>query len=171
MTESVIELIPNGGSPGWDQMGLGYDGVPINWNVYNTGTYVTFSLVDAAVAGVISKITIAYRTASSEAVGSPSTVECRMVIGGTAYYTAAVARNENDHTWYYVDVAVNPATSAAWTWAEIDALLAGIKVNVSYGGWLSMYQFKVQVTYTPEAYVPPMLVRGNVACGAGSMIL
>jgi hypothetical protein len=173
MTESVLELIPTGGSIRWDQMGLGYDTtLPIMWssNADSSGTSAIFSLQDAAVAGAISKIVIAYRVGSSEAFGKASTVYGRMHISGAYYETAGIVRAENDITWYYVDVAVNPATSAAWTWTQIDALEAGIKVTVLYGGWLNMYQFKIQVYYTPEAYVPPMLVKGSPACGCGSMI-
>jgi hypothetical protein len=171
MTESVLELLPTGGSAGWDQMCLGYDtSSPLNWTVYNSGNSVNFSLQDAAVAGVISKIVIAYRVGCSEAYGKSSTVYGRMHVGGTYYETAGSVRAENDPTWYYVDVAVNPVTSAAWTWTEIDALEAGVRVTTAYGGWLNMYQYKAQVYYTPEAYVPPILVKGNPAIGCGSMI-
>jgi hypothetical protein len=171
MTESVLELIPTGGSTGWDQMGLGYDTTQsIPWSSSNSGTSVIFSLQDAAVAGVISKIVIACRVGCSEAFGKASTVYGRMHVSGAYYETAGSTRAENDPTWYYVDVAANPATSAAWTWAQIDALEAGIRVTTLYGGWLYMSQFKVQVYYTPEAYVPPMLVKGSPACGCGSMI-
>lgn len=171
MTESVLEIVPTGGSTGWDQMCLGYDSSsPIGWTVYNSGYSVCFSLQDAAVAGVISKIVIAYRVACSSAYGKSSTVYGKMHIGGSYYETAGIERGITTPTWYYVDVATNPATSSTWTWTEIDALEAGVKVTTNYGGWLFMYQYKVQVYYTPEAYVPPTLVKGSPAISCGSMI-
>lgn len=171
MTESVLELIPNGGSAGWDRMCLGYDtSDPISWTVFNSDTSVMFSLQDAAVAGDISKIVIAYRVAGDPEYGQGSTVYGRMHVYGAYYETAGVVRANSTPTWYYVDVTVNPATSAAWTWAEIDALEAGIRDTTIYGGWLRMYQFKVQVYYTPETYVAPTLVKGSPAVGCGSMI-
>ena len=166
MTTSVIELIPNGGSEGWDRMGLGYDtSNPIIWSVYHNYYGVDFSLTDAAVAGVIDKITIAQSIITN--AGGSCTVKCRMWLNGTLYETTPTARGTG---WAYVDVAVSPATSAAWTWAEIDNLMAGIYVYVTYGATLSLCQFKVQVTYTPEAYVPPTLTKGSPAIGCGSMI-
>lgn len=161
----MIELIPNGGSEKWEQMGLGYNTTnPIVWNIYHNYYGVDFSLTDAAVAGVIDKITIAQSFITN--VGGSSTANCRMWLGGVLYETTPVTRGDG---WAYVDVTVSPATGVAWTWTEIDALLAGIYVYVTYGATLSLCQFKVQVTYTPEAYVPPMLTKGSAGIGCPLM--
>ena len=170
MTDSVLTLYPNGGSAGWDQMGLGYDGDPITWNVYNSKTAIMFSLGDAAVAGDISKIVIAQRIAASDQYGKSSTVYGQTKIDGTTYETAGIVRNVATPTWYYVNVAVNPATSVAWLWPEIDALQAGMRVVTNYGGWLYLYQYKIQVYYNPGTYSDTSSGGANVGISPGGMV-
>lgn len=169
MTTSVLELVPTGGSTGWDVLCTGYDASPPLVFTVGYEQNVNFSLSDAAVAGVIDKITIAHKSEGSSSPGVNQTVRGRMLVDGTYYETADVSQ-KNSNAWVYIDVAVNPKTSSAWLWPEIDALEAGIEVDVTFGGWLKLYQFKVQVTYTPEAYTPPMLIKGSPAIGCGSMI-
>ncbi len=169
MTTSVIELLPTGGTAGWDTICLGYDASPPMVWTGGLGIKITISLGDAAVAGVIDKITIAAKCAANESYGVDQTIWGRMIIGGHEYLTATDI-HPGGNAWYNFDVTVNPATSAAWTWPEIDALQAGLEIDITFGGWLKLYQFKVQVTYTPEAYTPPMLVKGSPAIGCGSMI-
>lgn len=167
MTTSVLELIPTGGTAGWDRMGLGYDASPpLAYTVFTNPNVPNFSLQDAAVAGVIDKITVCYRISCTEAYGGKSYI----YITVNSAPIADAYREENDPTWYYKDVVLNPATGVAWLWPEIDDLLAGLQFDCPYNGWVNLLQFKVQVTYTPEAYVPPMLVRGSVGIGAGSMM-
>ena len=155
-------------------MGLGYDGTPIGFNVYNAGgtagKSVMFSLTDAAVAGDISKISISYRVAASEMYGASSTVRGKTNTDGTDYETAPIVRAEADPTWYYVDVATNPATGLAWTWDDIDSLSAGIRVNVNYGGWLNLYQFKILVYYDPGIYEEDSDAGGNVGISPGMVM-
>ena len=170
MTDSVLSLVPNGGSTGWDQMGLGHDGTPITWSVYNSGTSVMFSLQDAAVAGDISKIVIAQRIAASDQYGKSSTVYGQTKINGTTYETTGIVRNVATPTWYYVDVAVNPATGVAWLWPEIDDLQAGMRVTTNYGGWLELYQYKIQVYYNPGTYSDTTSGGANVCCPGGRVI-
>ena len=171
MTDSVLTLYPNGGSAGWDQMGLGYDGDPIIWSVTSAaGVSVMFSLQDAAVAGDISKIVIAQRIAASDQYGKSSTVYGQTKIDGTTYETAGIVRNVATPAWYYVDITANPATSVAWTWPEIDALQAGMRVTTNYGGWLYLYQYKVQVYYNPGTYEDASDGGANVGISPGGMI-
>ena len=174
MTDSVLSLVPNGGSDGWDQMGLGYDSLPIGFNVYNAGSTVgktvMFSLTDAAVAGDISKIVIAYRVAASAMPWNPSTVYGQTKVNGTTYETAGIVRNVATPTWYYVDVAVNPATGVAWLWPEIDDLQAGMRVTTNYGGWLELYQYKIQVYYNPGTYEDTTSGGANVGISPGGMV-
>lgn len=174
MPDSVLTLIPNGGSEGWDRMGLGYDSLPIQFTPLNAGSTagksVMFSLTDAAVAGDISKIVIAYRVAASEAYGASSTVRGKTNTDGTDYETAPLVRAEADATWYYVDVTTNPATGLAWTWTDIDSLSSGIRVNVNYGGWLNLHQFKILVYYDPGVYEEESDVGGNVGISPGMIM-
>ena len=171
MTDSVLTLYPNGGSTGWDQMGLGYDTTsPLIWTVFNSGYSVMFSLQDAAVAGDISKIVIAQKIAASAEGGRESTVYGQTKINGTTYETAGIVRNVATPAWYYVDVAVNPATAAAWLWPEIDALQAGLRVMTNYGGWLNLYQYKIQVYYNPGTYSDTSSGGANVGISPGGMV-
>lgn len=170
MTDSVLTLYPNGGSTGWDWISLGYDGDPITWSVYESGDSIMFSLQDAAVAGAISKIVIAQRIAASDQYGKSSTVYGQTKVEGTVYETAGIVRNVATPTWYYVDVTVNPATSAAWEWDEIDALQAGMRVTTNYGGWLYLYQYKIQVYYSPETYSDTTSGGANVGISPGGMV-
>lgn len=169
MTTSVITLKATGGSAGWEQMGLGYDSSsPITHTPVSTIPDDIFSWQDAAVAGVISKITINYRGAGNITAGREGHVRTAITIEGTTYYTAYVLQGAIASQ--AIDVAVNPATGVAWTWSEIDNLQAGLGYNITYAGWVSIYQCYITVTYTPEAYVPPMLTKGSPACGCGSMM-
>lgn len=170
MTDSVLSLVPNGGSAGWDQMGLGYDGDPITWSVYESGNSIMFSLQNAAVAGTISKIVIAQRIAASHQYGRSSTVYGQTKINGTTYETTGIVRNVATPAWYYVDVAVNPATEVAWLWPEIDDLQAGLRVTTHYGGWLYLYQYKIQVYYNPGTYEDTTSGGANVCCPGGRVI-
>jgi hypothetical protein len=171
MTDSVLTLVPNGGSAGWDEMGLGYDGTPIIWTVYNSSTSVMFSLQDAAVAGAITKITVAQRIAASHEGGRESTVYCQTKVDGTTYETAGIVRNVATPAWYYVDIAVNPKTGVAWLWPEIDDLQAGMRVTTLYGGWLNLYQYKIQVYYNPGTYSDTSSGGANVGISPGGMVM
>jgi hypothetical protein len=170
MTDSVLTLTLNGGSSGWDTLCLGYDSTPTRWNVYNSNYAVMYSITDAAVAGDISKITLAQRISASDQYGEKSTVYGQTKIEGTVYETAGIVREVPTPTWYYVDIAVNPATSAAWTWPEIDALQVGMRVKVDYGGWLALYQYTVQVYYNPGTYEDTTSGGANVGISPGGMI-
>ena len=171
MTDSVLTLVPNGGSAGWDRMGLGYDGTPIIWTVDNSETSVMFSLQDAAVAGAITKITVAQRIAASDQYGRQSVVYCQTKVGGTVYETAGIVRNVATPAWYYVDIAVNPKTGVAWLWPEIDDLQAGMRVITLYGGWLNLYQYKIQVYYNPGTYSDTSSGGANVGISPGGMVM
>ena len=170
MTISVLTLIPNGGSAKWEEMGLGYDSTN---PIYHTSMISEpdddiFTWQDAAVAGVISKITIEFRGAGNITSGREGFVRTAITMGGTTYYTSYV--KQGALATQTVDIAVNPATSAAWTWSEIDNLQAGLGYSIVYGGWVSIYQCLVKVTYTPEAYTPPILTKGNPAVSCGCMM-
>lgn len=175
MTDSVLTLVPNGGTSGWDQMCLGYDGTPIAITVTQSllvpgQSNMMFSLSDAAVAGDISKIVIAYRGQATLGEGRESWVYCQTKVGGTVYETAGVQQTSSVVIWYYVNIATNPATSAAWEWDEIDALQAGMRVRVPYGGGCNVRQFKVQVYYEPDTYEDTSGSSANVGISPGGMV-
>lgn len=176
MTDSVLTLTTNGGTTGWDQMCLGYDGIPFFFTVTQSVLVVgqssmMFSLSDAAVAGDISKIVIAYRAASNPQSGRESYVYCQTKVDGDVYETAGVVHSNATTTWYYMDIATNPATSQAWEWGEIDSLQAGMRCRVTYGGNIAIYQFKVQVYYEPDTYEDTTGGGANVGISPGGMVM
>lgn len=171
MTESVLTLLPNGGTDGWDRMILGYDSSPIVLTFYSgEGKTALFSMTDAAVAGEISKITIAYRVSTNVTYGCVSMFYCITNTTGTNHETTGIVRSTEDPAWYYVDVTTNPETSAAWTWPDIDALQSGVRAVTSYGGQSKLYQFKVQVHYTPDTFEDVTGGGSNPGCSPGGMV-
>lgn len=78
----------------------------------------------------------------------------------SAYQTLTSSTAEYSYTW-----TTNPATSSAWTWTEIDSLLAGNKQKVhcteqfkKYRN-IVCYQLWVEVNYTPAAVGHPTIKR------------
>ncbi len=71
---------------------------------------------------------------------------------------------EIDMSWatYYQDHSVNPNTGQPWTWAEINALQAGIKLTGEEGEEPECTQVYVEVTYTPSG-IARLLVGGSLA--------
>jgi len=72
--------------------------------------------------------------------GAPTTV-------GSSAETQATASYED----YSQEFSVNPATSAAFTWDEIDKLQIGVSMHwaTTTGGWTKCTQVYVVVDYTP----------------------
>lgn len=60
--------------------------------------------------------------------------------------------------------ATNPYTGDAWTWAEIDALQAGVSLRRSHifsppkPRWARCTQVYVVVTYTPTPFIPKVMM-------------
>lgn len=81
-------------------------------------------------------------------------IKCK--ISGTAYSLGS-AFNIYTDSWVNYDsgsISVNPATSAAWTWSDIDALIIGIGLETGvYGGTSKCSQLYVVVTYV----LPPTI--------------
>lgn len=174
MTNSVLTLLPRGGYAGWENMRLGYNSpTPIALQkTYTSSGNVLFSMEDAAVAGAISKITLKpYLTCYPES--GTVTVYGKVKIGSTVY-NAGTALQITDYistpTLYNIDVTTNPKTSAAWTWDEIDDLIAGVYKVYDYGKWAYLWQFSATVTYTVSTYTPKTLTIGNVGIAPGGMI-
>ncbi len=79
----------------------------------------------------------------------PENIHLTVVIGGTEYLGAKQALT-GSYAQYTEDWPQNPATSADWTWSDIDALEAGI-YSVATGKWtgdVHVTQLYVEVTYT-----------------------
>lgn len=72
-------------------------------------------------------------------------------IGGNTYYDGKIPNN-NEWVLLSTEYALNPATSLAWTWTDIDNLQAGIKLNppVDVPGYNSCTQVYVEVYHTEQ---------------------
>ena len=96
--------------------------------------------------GTINKITIYVRVRTGNSFGSAK-VRTRIKTGGSTFESADLTYTSGEG-WHYEtqEYAVNPDTTNAWSWAEIDALQAG----------LHAYKFETkgfQVTTCTQVYV------------------
>ena len=75
-------------------------------------------------------------------------------VGGTVYYGDEFDSADNDtfqlhsHTW-----SVNPDTGNGWTWAEIDALLAGIALKGTNSLTTQVYAVVTYEPFTPRVMI------------------
>ena len=72
---------------------------------------------------------------------------------GETTYSGSVVSVAASTTLYSQTFTKSPATTEAWTWDEIDALVAGISFRGdTYPTYVYGYQFWVEVDYTPAAF-------------------
>ncbi len=94
-------------------------------------------------AGTISKITVVARAKNTSTVGA---LYFSIKSGVTLYEDATPNSLTSSWAFFTKDFTINPVTSAAWTWADIDALQAGIRTTSGGGGEItSCSQFYVLV--------------------------
>jgi len=83
---------------------------------------------------------------------SAGSVSIGVKMGGTAYYGSTFRPSDITVTLYSQAWNTNPDTSAAWTWTNIDALIAGVKgtaISDKYGSdYPYKYQCWAEVDYT-----------------------
>jgi hypothetical protein len=79
-------------------------------------------------SGTVKKIRVYFRAKGS---GGSTTVEQgkTYIKVGTTEYAGSASNLTTSYANYYTEYTTNPATSAAWTWAEIDALIAGVGLS------------------------------------------
>jgi len=83
-----------------------------------------------------------------------------VTIGGTKYY--GDAQNPATSTTLYSKAwTVNPATSSAWSWTNIDDLIAGLEIDADYidkNNYITIYcyQLWVEVDYGASGVVIPV---------------
>jgi len=97
-------------------------------------------------SGTINKVTVYIRCNDDEVITHG---DCKTVIKthSTNYFGSAEVPGGQWAT-FSTEYALNPNTSAAWTWAEIDALEAGIWLLEADNYCTQVY---VEVDYTPPA--------------------
>lgn len=109
-----------------------------NHDSYNLQDHVTGS-------GTISNVRV-YVRAKSLTAGY--ILRLAVVIGGVEYEGADITLTDA-YADYYEDWAQNPATLAAWTWTEIDALEAGFRNRVS-----GFIEHRVTTVWVVVKYTP-----------------
>ncbi len=156
---ATLTLYPNGAgnAQGWDAEGGDY--TRVDETSQDGDTTRLYSPTDNAVAdfalqdhtteeGVINSVTVYIHTRGLDPVSN--VVQLAVRVASTNYFSADKTYNntsyhDESNTW-----TTNPNTSAAWTWAEIDALTAGMK-RIS-GGGQAVTQVRVVVDYTPATW-------------------
>lgn len=99
--------------------------------------------------GDISSVTV---HAVCETNNSPNDfLKLAVKVGTTVYYGSTVTIPNDDTTDWSYTWNTNPATGEAWSWSDIDALVAGVSLYANYVGlwkYLKNYQLYVEVVYT-----------------------
>lgn len=111
-----------------------------------------YAIPDQSLSGNINKITIYTNTKNGSATWH-NTVARALKIGGTVYTSSPDdIVVENSYTLHNTEWATNPATSAAWSWTDINNLQIGLQTMVkAFGGWVRVTQCYVVVDYTETA--------------------
>jgi hypothetical protein len=147
----VIELFnqPNANQiNNWDAVN---DIVPdeANTDIYNydyqTPQIDLYNLPAHSGSGTISKITVYARISANSADGDYARIAIKT--GGTVYYsgnltTTGYGFEDKSYEW-----TINPQTTNAWIWDDIEALQAGIELIYNGSGALCT-QLYVEVEYT-----------------------
>jgi len=152
---AVLTIRPNaaGNQQGWDAEGGDFarisevtsDGDTTRLYTPTDNRVATFKLENrTSESGTINSVTVFINTRGLDPVSN--TVQVALRTSATDYFSADKTYN---NTAYHLESNVwstNPNTSAAWTWAEIDALEAGMKRIT--GGGQAVTQVYVEVDYT-----------------------
>ena len=118
-----------------------------------------FNLPNSAIgAGVINSVTVKM-TAKKLGDTSPHKILTRTV--STDYVSAGYL--DLAYTERSIEYVTNPNTGLAWTWAQVNALEAGIQGYGSSAAWARCTQIYVEVDYSPEAGLEKK--SGNIAAG------
>jgi len=152
---ATTTLRPNGAgaTQGWDAEGGGYDRVDeVSSDGDTTRLYTptdnkvaTFALENHTTQrGVISAVDVYINVKGVDPVSNSTQLALRT--GGTDFFSSTKTYNNTSYHEETASWATNPNTSNAWTWAEIDALEAGMKRIT--GGGQAVTQVWVVVTYT-----------------------
>ncbi|MGD0978148.1 MAG: archaellin/type IV pilin N-terminal domain-containing protein [Candidatus Bathyarchaeia archaeon] len=116
--------------------------------VYTTSTSTqrdSYTFTSTSATGTINSVTI-YIVARATNSGTASTV---VRISGTSYYGTSNTLTTS-YTPYSTQYTLNPDTNAAWTWADVSSLDAGVRLARSSGQTdARCTQIYVVVNYTP----------------------
>jgi len=114
---------------------------------YSTSTQQdSYTFTDTSATGTINSVTI-YIVARATSSGTASTI---VRISGTPYYGSSNTLTTS-YASYSTSYTLNPATSIAWTWSDVNSLDAGVRLATTggYGSTARCTQVYVVVNYTP----------------------
>ena len=109
-------------------------------------------------AGTPAEPSIKIAIKSGTGAGAPDTVD-----ESSAIVAVDGSWREDSNQW-----AINPATSAAWTWDEIDKLQIGVALResaASSGDYTACTQVYVEVDYTPAVVAPTVTTQAVSSIG------
>lgn len=119
--------------------------------VYTTSTSGQRDLYDlpahSAGSGTINSVTVKSICRRTSA-GGGGTARLDVLVGGSLY-TGSSAGLGVSYAEISRAMATSPATGAAWTWGEIDAMEAGVNLVAPSGYEARCTQLWVEVDYTP----------------------
>ena len=123
-----------------------------------------YNITDHSVAGTITGITV---YAVCRAYGGVDQASLKLCVKSGSTVGEAEKTITTDWVLYSNAWAVNPDDSAAWEWADIDALQIGISIRRADPAFASngtyCTQVYVEVTYTPPPVDPPTVTTQAVS--------
>ena len=121
-----------------------------NFAVYYRDLY---KLPASSGEGLINKITVyaRFKCDNEETIGYDKHI---CIKSGRTESAKGVTFSPDVWTTFSEEWTTNPYTSAAWIWADIDALQIGIDLRRPGSGYSYCTQVYVEVDYTPSAAVP-----------------
>jgi len=103
----------------------------------DSGSWQTdlYTLPNPVRDGIITNVRVHFRGRVSSSRDHNQRGRTAISIGGSTYFGSETPLYGGAGSDYYTDYALNPKTSANWTWDELDSLLAGVSLiayNSSY---------------------------------------
>jgi hypothetical protein len=152
-SDSDVNLTPNTGSDNYalvDELCHDDDTTYVETSHYHT-KYDLYGLSNRPTtgdAGTINSVRVFARVKRQD-YGEPYAVDVSLgVKSGTTtdWSTYLTHSTDNAYLFFSNEWTTNPDTSSAWTWSEIDSLIAGVKLHTHYS-YAKCTQVWVQVDY------------------------
>ncbi len=125
---------------------ISYPPYPSNAHYNNTvamdsGSWQTdlYTLPNPVRDGIITNVSVHFWGRANSAHDHNQRGRTAISIGGSTYFGSENPLYGGAASDYYTDYALNPKTSANWTWTELDSLLAGVSL-IAYS---SSYSYAV----------------------------
>ena len=141
-----IDFTPVGEANNWECVDEASPDEDDTYNYTTGATYDDYALENhGAAEGIINSVTAYARMRHTD-----ESFNCRfgLRIGGSSFYSTAIASPSSYETRNKVWGDTNPKTSSAWTWADIDALQARVSTTTTGAGQIRWTQVYVVVDYT-----------------------